>query len=196
MAAVAMVTPPVTITYMPRFLSHAKISLPYIDDHTSGVPDLGLNETTDFRHIDSDSSAEVVPDVDLSLRADLTQRHKHGAAAEMSKEYADCVSKCILSGMTTLMMRHIPCTFSKAQLENIIEEGGFAGLYDWLYVPSSKHRHCKRSNANLGYAFINFVKPADAEAFLFSMNGSAFMGSNSQKTLSISIAERQRHFGA
>lgn len=94
-----------------------------------------------------------------------------------------------LDGMTTLMLRNIPCSFSSEKLALMIDDAGFAGLYDWLYVPSSKHK--KSANANLGYAFINFIAPENANVFANQMDGAAFSSTRSSKTMTISPAATQ-----
>jgi len=90
---------------------------------------------------------------------------------------------------TTLMIRNIPCSFSLEKLAIMIDNSGFAGLYDWLHIPSSRHK--KIINTNLGYAFINFLDVKDSNHFSSSMNGSTFVGTNSLKLMSISVANVQ-----
>eukprot|EP00931_Biecheleriopsis_adriatica_P061163 TRINITY_DN36775_c0_g1_i1.p1 TRINITY_DN36775_c0_g1~~TRINITY_DN36775_c0_g1_i1.p1 ORF type:complete len:242 (-),score=53.65 TRINITY_DN36775_c0_g1_i1:91-816(-) len=53
---------------------------------------------------------------------------------------------------TTIMIRHIPNKYTQALLMEEIEDVGFAGSFDFIYVPIDLE-----TNANKGYAFINFV---------------------------------------
>lgn len=58
----------------------------------------------------------------------------------------------------TLMMRGIPCSFSQDHLRSLIDDAGLRGKYDFFYLPRDGDR-----NANLGYAFVNFVDEQSAQ---------------------------------
>merc|ERR1711959_226021 len=51
---------------------------------------------------------------------------------------------------TTLMLRNIPNNFTREMLLNMLNTEGFAGKYDFVYLPMDFAR-----SANLGYAFVN-----------------------------------------
>lgn len=53
---------------------------------------------------------------------------------------------------TTMMIRNMPGRYSQNDLMNDLQQLGFAGTYDFLYIPIDK-----RTAANVGYAFVNFV---------------------------------------
>jgi len=59
---------------------------------------------------------------------------------------------------TTVMLRNLPDGFSRDMLTAILNDEGFAGLYDFIYMPMNF-----RTKASFGYAFVNMVSPADAE---------------------------------
>jgi len=61
---------------------------------------------------------------------------------------------------TTVMLRNMPNNYSRAMLLDLLDSEGFAGQYDFLYLPMDFH-----SRASLGYAFINFVSCAAAAGF-------------------------------
>jgi len=63
-------------------------------------------------------------------------------------------------GHTTVMMRNIPNNFSREQLLELMNDEGFKGRYDLLYLPMDL-----KKKVGLGYAFINFVGNEDAEDF-------------------------------
>jgi hypothetical protein len=93
----------------------------------------------------------------------------------------------VVSGpYTTLMMRGLPCSFTQDQLMDLIDTRGFAGVYDFFYLP-----HCGNSTSNLGYAFINFVEPSYAEQFQSMLDGVQLNTRNSTKTCTISAADIQ-----
>lgn len=99
------------------------------------------------------------------------------------------------NGITTLMLRGIPCRFSQESLAALIDESGFKDKFNFFYLP----RDGKRS-ANLGYAFINFIDEQSAESFVASFQGVPLAPERSQKVCTISPADIQglsnlrRHF--
>mmetsp|Transcript_100101 Transcript_100101/g.250927 ORF Transcript_100101/g.250927 Transcript_100101/m.250927 type:complete len:372 (-) Transcript_100101:261-1376(-) len=62
------------------------------------------------------------------------------------------------SSRTTIMLRNLPNNYTRAMLLDLIDWAGFAGKYDFLYLPIDFRTH-----AALGYTFINLVSPEEAE---------------------------------
>jgi len=67
---------------------------------------------------------------------------------------------------TTVMLRHLPQDLSRDQLVEILENAGFKGKFDFLYLP----RHMA-SQGNLGYAFVNVTSPDVLPGFWAALNG-------------------------
>jgi len=67
---------------------------------------------------------------------------------------------------TTVMMRNIPNDYTRELLLTLIEENGFAGQYDLVYLPVDF-----KTEVGLGYSFINFIEPRDAERFHMAFHG-------------------------
>jgi hypothetical protein len=67
---------------------------------------------------------------------------------------------------TTVMMRNLPNDLDREQLVQIMDEQGFEGCYDLVYVPIDF-----KSEAGLGYAFINLKDSCHAERFFQSFQG-------------------------
>lgn len=66
----------------------------------------------------------------------------------------------------TIYVRHIPSDCTKAEFEGLIESAGYAGEYDYMYLPRCFHtRMCK------GYAFINLLTAESARGLTQALQG-------------------------
>lgn len=61
---------------------------------------------------------------------------------------------------TTVMMKNIPNNYTRDMFLAMLNEEGFDGLYDFVYLPFDFNR-----DANLGYAFVNLTGADAVEAF-------------------------------
>merc|ERR1719261_1151155 len=59
---------------------------------------------------------------------------------------------------TTVMLRNMPNNYTRDMLLDLVNSMGFTGCYDFAYLPVDF-----KSQAGLGYAFINFVSTAEAQ---------------------------------
>lgn len=89
-----------------------------------------------------------------------------------------------LETRTTLMLRNIPNDYSRAMLLELLDSHGFAGRYDFVYLPMDFKR-----TAGLGYAFINCVSSADAVAMKKKLRGFMHWRVNSQKVCEVRWGE-------
>lgn len=67
---------------------------------------------------------------------------------------------------TTLMLRNLPNNYTRSMLVDLLDSEGFARRYDFVYVP-----HDFKTNAGLGFAFVNLVTPYDAECMKQQLEG-------------------------
>lgn len=81
------------------------------------------------------------------------------------------------------MLRNLPNKFMQEDLLEEVDQAGFAGQYDFFYMPMDI-----QNNANVGYAFINFFLPQDFERFRSFFEGHQFKRAGSRKVASVSPA--------
>lgn len=67
---------------------------------------------------------------------------------------------------TTLMLRNLPNDYNRSMLLSLLDEEGFAGKYDFVYLPVDF-----ASGAGVGYSFINMISYQDAERFRVHFTG-------------------------
>lgn len=89
-------------------------------------------------------------------------------------------------GVTTMMMRNLPNKYTQIMLREEIDNAGFAGAYDFMHLPIDPE-----TNANRGYAFINFTSPAKARAFANAFEGRRLNRLNSSKVVFVTHAALQ-----
>ena len=86
----------------------------------------------------------------------------------------------------TMMLRNIPCSVTQEELEKIIHQMGFGGRCDYVHVPPSH-----RPKTNVGYAFVNLIDEARADAFKLNFEGFRFPNRLSQKVCEVEPARLQ-----
>lgn len=92
--------------------------------------------------------------------------------------------------VTTLMICNIPCRITQQQLVEVIDAMGFAGKYDFLYLPTGG-RSSTVGSSNLGYGFINFADPVDSDPFQQAFLNFQFEGTSSTKVVTVRPAHIQ-----
>jgi hypothetical protein len=90
------------------------------------------------------------------------------------------------SGITTLMIRGIPCSFTQEDLLSIVDNAGLKGKYNFFYMPKGGS-----TGSNLGYVFINFTETIHAWTCAFTFNGIKLNPSRSTKVCTVSPADIQ-----
>jgi hypothetical protein len=88
--------------------------------------------------------------------------------------------------VTTIMLRNIPNRYTQTSLIEEIDGLGFAGRYDFFYLPMDVH-----NRTNVGYAFINFLTPADCQRFFSIFREYMFKRHSSKKIAGVSQAHVQ-----
>lgn len=102
--------------------------------------------------------------------------------ADQSDEEASVVE--VEEEKTTVMLRNVPYNVTRDSVVQMMDEAGFKGLYDFIYMPIDF-----RSKSGFGYAFINLVSNAAAEQFFAHFNGFADWAIKSQKVAEVTWTE-------
>jgi len=84
---------------------------------------------------------------------------------------------------TTLMLRNIPNVYTLDSLLELLDQQGFQGRYNFVYLPID-FRTC----VNLGYAFVNCVSDAYATDLMESLHGFSNWVCETQKVCNVSWA--------
>lgn len=82
---------------------------------------------------------------------------------------------------TTVMLRNMPNNQTRKMLMDLLDRQGFAGQYDFLYLPMDF-----TTRASMGYAFANFVSPASASQFMMCFDGFSKWSIPSRKVCGVS----------
>lgn len=91
-----------------------------------------------------------------------------GSSLYSSMASSDGAPESLFAGeaRTTVMMRNIPNNYSRDMLLELLDQEGFSGAYNLVYLPIDFS-----SNAGFGYAFVNFVATEHAERFMAKFHG-------------------------
>jgi len=88
------------------------------------------------------------------------------------------------SSRTTVMLRNLPNNYTRATLMELMEKEGFGSAYNFLYLPIDF-----KTQAALGYAFVNLVHPCVAEQFWRVFDGFSRWSVPSRKLCLVSWCE-------
>lgn len=88
------------------------------------------------------------------------------ADSSVTDSMLSCSSSDEIEEKTTVMIRNIPNSYSRQMLLDLLDNQGFRGNYNLLYLPIDFN-----TNAGFGYAFVNFVDTEAAERFMIYMQG-------------------------
>eukprot|EP00928_Gymnodinium_smaydae_P085154 TRINITY_DN68497_c0_g1_i1.p1 TRINITY_DN68497_c0_g1~~TRINITY_DN68497_c0_g1_i1.p1 ORF type:complete len:168 (-),score=19.00 TRINITY_DN68497_c0_g1_i1:989-1438(-) len=91
-----------------------------------------------------------------------------------------------LIGLSTVMVRGLCTSLTQEAIKDMVDEDGYAGQYDFLYVPLRKE-----GGKNTSQLFINFVSPEIATDFYDRYHGQSAKFARSDGLLSVLPASRQ-----
>jgi hypothetical protein len=84
------------------------------------------------------------------------------------------------------MMRNLPNKYTQRMLLSEVNQAGFLGTFDFMYLPIDPD-----TNANRGYAFLNFIDPGFAWMLKMTYEGQKMNRFNSLKVVSVVPATLQ-----
>lgn len=90
------------------------------------------------------------------------------------------------ANVTTIMMRNLPNKYTQRMLLTEVNQAGFLGTFDFMYLPIDPE-----TSANRGYAFLNFTEPNYAWMFNMHFSGRKMNRFNSSKVVSVNPATLQ-----
>jgi len=117
-------------------------------------------------------------EVDLECQEDLASDSGESRLIRQARELASAGGG--LSGYTTVMIQQVPFKYTQTKFMNEVNSNGFAGTYDFLYLPVNARNH-----GNRGFGFINFLSASSAEEFYIKYHGQNLI--NHQATLPLSV---------
>jgi len=123
-----------------------------------------------------------VPLVANSSPSTEAQKPRWSLWGSVSKSKIAC--PLVQSGRTTVMLRNLPNDYNREMLLQLLDAHGFAGHFDFVYLPIDFKR-----KAGLGYAFVNMTTAAAAEHAFATMQGFVAWQFCSSKVLEVSWGE-------
>lgn len=125
--------------------------------------------------------------VPWSLRAEIACRQSSDPTEQfsgvgiprVSEEHVEC---------TTAMMRNVPCSLSRKGLIQLLDNNGFRGKYNFVYMPMDFKR-----GLCIGYAFVNLLIPEYFVHFREVFDGFNFRATQlkSSKICAVSLSKTQ-----
>jgi hypothetical protein len=89
------------------------------------------------------------------------------------------------------MLRNIPNCYNRTLLLELLNEHGFKGSYNLVYLPIDFNTSC-----GFGYAFVNFVSTERAEVFMSQLQGFQNWNTPSDKVLDVTWSNAHQGFEA
>jgi len=143
-------------------------------DHAAGAPaaDAAADGPGDFSQGKKRKWVSTPEWVPTPARAKARQQTWDGAATAQTAAAA--------AGRSTVMLRNLPNDYNRTMVVELLDHKGFAGKYDFVYLPTDSARQ-----AGLGYAFVNLVSAADAQLIRQRLEGFRHWTVPSSKRLTV-----------
>jgi len=118
----------------------------------------------------------LVPQADTDADADAEFDEECSSDSETSKAVP----------RTSVMLRNLPNSYTRQLLCNLLDVEGFAGKYDFVYLPIDF-----KTRLSLAYAFINFINAEEATHFWQHFHGFSNWAVPSHKVARVNWSDSQ-----
>jgi len=132
--------------------------------------DLMSSNSSTQAGVDSEDESVRMPS---AVRSQSTQSRVESWADEQD-------GQDLLEERTTVMFRNVPNDYSRDALMQMLDDEGFAGQYNFVYLPVDF-----RTQSGFGYAFVNLVDGKIAAGFMAKFNGFSSWSLPSQKVAEV-----------
>eukprot|EP00928_Gymnodinium_smaydae_P091969 TRINITY_DN7573_c0_g1_i2.p1 TRINITY_DN7573_c0_g1~~TRINITY_DN7573_c0_g1_i2.p1 ORF type:complete len:302 (-),score=40.91 TRINITY_DN7573_c0_g1_i2:247-1152(-) len=146
------------------------------DDSSISIP---LNAPEQARW----QSIQVQPDPGVHLH--------HGNAPGRLRFFATHEEEQTIENRTTVMLVNVPSRYTSSELIRTIDSAGFAGTYDFIYVPM-----VAGARTSSGFAFVNLVDASIAKKLFVEFDGFSRWTTISKHTCRAFWAKKQQGFSA
>jgi len=145
-----------------------------------------VTDTKTQEFVEVGLQASMTPAVDLSGSTLPTDSHG-GTKNRCAKRHKSKGSqKPDMANATTVMIRHIGLSCMQEDAVAFLDKVGLKGKFDFLYLPMNSSRR-----ANLGYMFVNFLRPEYLNECRQLFDGKVFGETSSLKRCEVTLAHIQ-----
>merc|ERR1719162_1580880 len=110
----------------------------------------------DYQYVDSDGT--MMMPMMMPIMPDGSFMYSQWADPSIECDVVDAETGEEEEWRTTVMLRNMPNNYTRDMLLELVDSMGFEGCYDFAYLPVDF-----KSQAGLGYAFINFATSDEAQ---------------------------------
>jgi len=159
--------------------------LPYILPHEVHQPNLSVQcDAQQQAHFDHFEHKFSVQQQEQQQRQQQQQQQQDTAFEEVSSASPDGSPEM---PRTTVMIRNIPKMYSRHEVQELLDSEGFAGKYDFLYLPIDF-----KQGDNLGYAFVNLASSADAHELILQFTGFKLWPTSNEEVCEVSWSNQHQ----
>jgi len=152
----------------------------YIMPHDVHHPNLSVQG-------DAQQQAHFEHEISLQQQEQQQQQQQRQQDTAFEDVSSASLDECPEMPRTTVMLRNIPNMYSRHEVQELLDSQGFAGKYDFLYLPMDF-----KQGANLGYAFVNLTLSADAREFILHFTGFKLWPTSNEEVCEVSWSSQHQ----
>jgi hypothetical protein len=142
----------------------------------------------------SSVAGDVGPDFTTTMLQNLPTGYSRGGTSAAGTSASGTSASSVVEGLgegvpdfTTVMLQNLPAGCSREMVAELLNMEGFAGLYDFIYLPADFAR-----GVFFGYVFVNFVSNEAAQCCQTQLQGFSRWASSSTAASSSSAGRACR----